>query len=200
MPRVVWSRPAGHNAGVHLGVPCRSHSESRTANKLIAPDDDGIFHRSNAASVLACPRLFSRRPACDSSGNAIDESRPAYHARPGMHSWPRASRQNPSSWVRVLSRGSRTSSKHGCVNSKRSGNGPPGSGPSLACRAPSLGCLMSDNAPERDFIERTTAALVRQQERERRGGGATNRDHVGRPRSVLISRRGSVRIVAFGCA
>jgi len=49
---------------------------------------------------------------------------------------------------------------------------------------------MSEYLPERDFIERTTAALVRQQERERRGGGATNRDHVGRPRSVLISRRG----------
>jgi hypothetical protein len=46
------------------------------------------------------------------------------------------------------------------------------------------------NLPDLDFIEPTTGALVRQQERERRGGGASNRDQAGRPRSILISRRG----------
>jgi hypothetical protein len=49
---------------------------------------------------------------------------------------------------------------------------------------------VSDSLPERAFIERATAALVRQQERERRGGGNVERERNGRPRSTLISRRG----------
>ena len=59
----------------------------------------------------------------------------------------------------------------------------------LESRAPSLGCVVSDNLPDRDFIERTTAELLRQQQRERSGSGI-DREHTNRPRSMLISRRG----------
>lgn len=44
---------------------------------------------------------------------------------------------------------------------------PRGNGSSLASRAPLFGHLVSDNLPERDFIARTTAALLRQQQRGR---------------------------------
>jgi hypothetical protein len=165
------------NSKLSSGVDTEGDAQRRplVAQLLLqtnTPHDGGILRRSNAASVLACPRLFSRRPACDSSGNAIDESRPAYHVRRGMHSWRRASRQNPSSSVRVLSRGSRTSSRLGCVDSKRSGNGPPGSGSLLACRSVSLECRLN----EREF---TRSRLHRADDRSASAATATRTRRIG---------------------